>query len=159
VTAGGSSIPEVQTLLRVLAAGRKRAAEIGTGFGEGAAAIAEGLAPDGWLVTVDLDLERARIAEERLAGCENVTVFRGGWETIADLAPFDFVFVDAHPAKTDPFVLDLVEPGALLVIDDLTPGRPGPDEVRDFWLRNDKLAAVEIMTTPGTAAIVATRLP
>ena len=40
MTDGGSSIPEVQQLLRVLAADR-RVAEIGTAFGEGAAMMAE----------------------------------------------------------------------------------------------------------------------
>ena len=39
MTGGGSSLPEVQRLLAVLAAG-KRCAETGTAFGEGAAAIA-----------------------------------------------------------------------------------------------------------------------
>jgi len=55
VTAGGSSIPEVHALLTVLAAGRRRAAELGAAFGEGAAAIASGLAAGGTLVTVEHD--------------------------------------------------------------------------------------------------------
>jgi predicted O-methyltransferase YrrM len=63
VTDGGSSIPAVQALLRVLAAGR-RVAEIGTAFGEGAAAIAETARE---LVTVELDPARAAVARERLA--------------------------------------------------------------------------------------------
>ena len=41
MTAGGSSLPQVQALLRVLAGGRRRAAEIGTAFGEGAGAGAD----------------------------------------------------------------------------------------------------------------------
>ena len=40
---------------------------------------------------------------------------------------------------------------------ELTPGRPGPDRVREFWLNHPQIAALEIMTTPGTAAIVGTR--
>ena len=40
MTAGGTSIPEVQALLRALAAGRD-VAELGSAFGEGAAAMAE----------------------------------------------------------------------------------------------------------------------
>jgi predicted O-methyltransferase YrrM len=39
MTGGGSSLPEMQRLLSVLAAG-KRCAEVGTAFGEGAAAMA-----------------------------------------------------------------------------------------------------------------------
>jgi predicted O-methyltransferase YrrM len=159
VTGGGSSIPEVQALLRVLAGGRLRAAELGAAFGEGATAIASGLAPDGTLVTVEQDPERARIAQEALAGHDNVRVLEGAWyEVLAEFAPFDFLFVDVHEAKTDPRVLDLAEPGALFVLDDLTPGRPGPDPVREFWLANPRLAATEILTTPVTAAIVAAKL-
>jgi predicted O-methyltransferase YrrM len=156
MTAGGSSIPEVQALLRVLASGRLRAAELGTAFGEGAAAIAESLAPGGTLVTVEQDEERARSAQRALARLDNVVVVVGDWhDALAPHAPFDFLFVDAAGAKADPSVLELAAPGALFVLDDLTPGRPGPDEVRDFWLRNDRLTAVEVMTTPVTAAIVA----
>jgi predicted O-methyltransferase YrrM len=61
VTGGGSSLPEVQALLRALATGR-HVAEIGTAFGEGAAAMAEA-APS--VVTVERDPERARVARER----------------------------------------------------------------------------------------------
>lgn len=157
MTAGGSSIPEVQALLRTLAGGRLRAAEIGTAFGDGAAAIADGLAPGGRLVTVESDPERLGIAREALAGRDNVLVAGGEWHhELAPHAPFDFLFVDGGGAKTDPRVLDLAEPGALFVLDDLTPGLRPPDQVRDFWLGNDRLVAVEILTTPSTAAIVAT---
>ena len=68
MTAGGSSLPEVQRLLAVLAAGR-RCAETGTAFGEGAAAIASTAAS---LVTVESDHVRAEIARARLDGLPNV---------------------------------------------------------------------------------------
>ena len=98
MTLGGSSIPEVQALLRVLAAGRLRAAE------------------------------RAKLAREALAQYENVLVVEGEWhDALAPDGPFDFLFVDVREAKTDPRILDLGAPGALFVIDDLTPGYPGPD--------------------------------
>ena len=58
VTDGGSSLPAVQALLRVLAAGH-RVAEIGTAFGEGAAAMAETARE---LVTVEIDPERVAAA-------------------------------------------------------------------------------------------------
>lgn len=160
MTAGGSSIPEVHALLRVLAAGRRRAAELGAAFGEGATAIASGLAEGGTLVTVEHDPERARLARDALSAHGNVLVVEGDWhDALAPHGPFDFLFVDVREAKTDPRVLDLAEPGALFVIDDLTPGYPGPDGVREFWLAHPSLTATEIMTTPTTAAIVAARLP
>ena len=44
--------------------------------------------------------------------------------------------------------------------DDLTPGRPvDGDSEREFLLRDPRLAGVELLTTPSTAAIVAVRLP
>ena len=159
MTAGGSSIPEVQRLLAVLAAG-KRCAELGTAFGEGAAAIASTAAS---LVTTELDPERASVARERLVGFANVELLEGDWrETLPPRAPFELVFLDAGGWKDDPFAkgqlaLDLLEPGGLLVKDDMTPGFPGPDPVREWLFGHSDLIAVELLTTPKTAAIVAAK--
>jgi hypothetical protein len=46
----------------------------------------------------------------------------------------------------------------MLVIDDLTPGRREHDPAREFLLRHPSLAAAEILTTPRSAAIVASVL-
>jgi len=158
VTDGGSSIPAVQGLLRVLAAGR-RVAEVGAAFGEGAAAMAETARE---LVTVEIDAERAEVARERLAGFGNARLLVGDWrELLPPLAPFELVFADGGLREPDAWeaLIELVAPGGLLVKDDLTPGRPvDGDPVRAFLLRDPRLAAVEILTTPETAAIVATRL-
>jgi predicted O-methyltransferase YrrM len=154
VTRGGSSIPEVQRLLAVLAAGR-RCAEIGTAFGEGAAAIASTAAS---LVTVELDEARAAQARERLAPFQNVELLLGDWkDALRKRRPFELLFVDGGDAKTDPLLPSLVAPGGLLVKDDMTPGRAGPDPVREFWFGHPELVAVEILTTPHTAALVAAR--
>jgi predicted O-methyltransferase YrrM len=154
VTAGGSSLPEVQRLLSVLAAGR-RCAETGTAFGEGAAAIAATAAS---LVTVEQDPERAEIARGRLAGLENVELFVGDWRDVLPArAPFDFLFFDAGRFDEAPDAVALVEPGGLLLKDDLTPDWPGPDPVRELLFGHPELVAVEILTTPNTAAVVAAR--
>ena len=158
MTDGGSSIPAVQALLRVLASGR-RVVELGTAFGEGAAAMAETARE---LVTVEIDSERAAVASQRLAGFANVELLVGDWrELLLSHAPFELVFADggSRDAAAWEAVLALVAPGGLLVKDDLTPGRPVEgDPVREFLLRDPRLAAVEILTTSETAAIVATRL-
>jgi predicted O-methyltransferase YrrM len=154
LTGGGSSIPEVQRLLRVLAAGR-RCAETGTAFGEGAAAIAS-VAES--LVTVERDAERAAIAANRLATFGNVELLVGDWrEHLPGRAPFDFLFFDAGKFDEAADAIELVAPGGLLLKDDLTPGRPGPDPVRELLFDHPELIAVEVLTTPQTAAIVATR--
>jgi predicted O-methyltransferase YrrM len=156
VTGGGSSIPEVQRLVAVLSAGR-RVAEIGTAFGEGALAMAQTARE---LITVEPDLERVEQARQRLACCENVQVLVGDWgKVLPPLAPFELVFADGGSPYLWEAIVGLVEPGGLIVKDDLTPGRPVEgDPVREFLLRDPRLAAVEVLTTPSTAAIVATRL-
>ena len=56
-------------------------------------------------------------------------------------------------------VLALVEPGGLIVKDDLTPGRAiDGDDMREFLLRDPRLAAAEILVTAEMAVIVAARL-
>jgi hypothetical protein len=56
-------------------------------------------------------------------------------------------------------ILALAEPGGLLVKDDMTPGRPiEGDEIREFLLRDPRLAATEFLVAPETAVIVAAKL-
>jgi predicted O-methyltransferase YrrM len=154
VTGGGSSLPEVQRLLAVLAAGR-RCAETGTAFGEGAAAIASTAAS---LVTVESDPERAALARDRLRDLPNVELLVGDWrDVLPERAPFDFLFFDAGKLDEAPEVVDLLPPGGLLLKDDLTPGRPGPDPVRELLFGHPRLVAVEILTSPERAAVLAVR--
>jgi len=144
----------VQRLLAVLAAGR-RCAETGTAFGEGAAAIAFTSAS---LVTVESDRERADIARAKLAGLSNVELLVGDWrQLLPPHAPFDFLFFDAGHIDETPEVVDLLSPGGLLLKDDLTPNRPGPDPVRALLFEQHDLVAAEIITTPTTAAIIAAK--
>src|SRR5205823_5483987 len=121
VTDGGSSVSEVRSLLRVLAAGR-RCAEIGTAFGEGAAAMAETARS---VVTVEIDADRAALAAGRLAPVAGVELLVGDWvELLPARAPFELVFLDGGRPHDFDAVADLLEPGGLLVKDDLTPGMP-----------------------------------
>lgn len=156
MTAGGSSIPAVQALLRVLAAGRD-AAELGTAFGEGAAAMAETACS---VVTVERDPERAAAARERLAGLANVEALEGdAYGLLRGRGPFGLVFADGGGYDWEA-ILALTAPGGLVVKDDLTPGRPvDGDPVREFLLRDPRLAAAEILVGSEFAAIVAVRLP
>ena len=156
MTAGGSSIDAVQALLRVLAAGRD-VAELGTAFGEGAAALAETART---VVTVERDPERAALARARLAGCPNVELHEGdAYAVLRGRGPFGLVFADGGVYDWEQ-ILDLLEPGGLIVKDDLTPGRPAEgDPVRSFLLRDPRVVGVEILTTPQSAAIVAVKRP
>jgi predicted O-methyltransferase YrrM len=154
VTDGGSSIPAVRALLRALAAGRD-VAELGTAFGEGAAAMA-GTARS--VVTVELDPDRAAAARKRLAGLPNVEALEGdAYELLRGRGPFGLVFADGGAYHWEA-ILALLAPGGILVKDDLMPGRPvDGDPIRAFLLGDPRLCAAEILTTPTTAAIVAVR--
>ena len=155
MTAGGSSLAEVQRLLAVLAAGRN-CAEVGTAFGEGAAAIASTAAS---LVTVERDAARAAIAGDRLRGLDNVELLVGDWrDALPQRGPFDLLFFDGGRFDESPDAIELVRPGGLIVKDDLTPGRPiDGDPVRELLFGDPRLLAVELLTTSATAAIVAVR--
>ena len=154
MTDGGSSIPEVRALLRVLATGRD-VLEIGAAFGEAAAAMAQTARS---VVTIELDPERAALARTRLAGLANVELLEGdAWELIRGRGPFGLVFADARGYDWDA-ILDLVEPGGLIVKDDLTPGRPvDGDPVRERLLRDPRLAAGELAVAPSMSVIVAAK--
>lgn len=159
MTGGGSSIREVQRLLTVLATGR-RVAEAGTAFGEGAAAMATTARS---VVTVEIDAERAALAAERLAPFSNVELLVGDWrELLPPRGPFELLFLDGGGFKHAPdelgdLVVGLLEPGGLLVLDDLTPGWPGFDPVREWASSRPGVESVEVLTTPTTSALLAAR--
>ena len=159
-----SCLPEVGRLLHVLAGsrGRERVAEIGTGTAVGAAWIVSALPPQTPFFTTEIDPERAAAARALFAGDANVHVLEGDWrELLPPEAPFDLLFYDAtqqlRPREDGELVAGLLAPGGIAVLDDLTPGFAGPDPVREFWLGRPDLAATEVLTTPGTAAILAVR--
>jgi predicted O-methyltransferase YrrM len=160
LTDGATAIPEVQALLRALAAGRD-VAELGAAFGETAAVMAETARS---VVTVERDSERVAIARERLAGLAKVELLEGdAFEQLHGRGPFGLVFVDGglRPVTQEKWeaILALAEPGGILVKDDMSPGRPVEgDEVREFLLRDPRLAAAEILATPEMAVIVAAKL-
>jgi predicted O-methyltransferase YrrM len=160
MTAGGSSIPEVQRLLTVLAAGR-RVAEAGTAFGEGAAAMARTARA---VVTAEIDPDRAAIAARTLAALVNVELLAGDWrDVLPPRGPYGLLFLDGGGFKHAPeplgdLVVSLLEPGAFLVMDDMTPDWPGFDPVRAWVAERRELEAVEVRTTPTTSALVAVRV-
>jgi predicted O-methyltransferase YrrM len=155
MTGGGSSLPEVRALLRVLAAGRD-VVELGTAFGEGAAAMSETARS---VVTVERDHERAAIAHARLAGLATSSCSRVTPTSSCAAAARSGSCSPTAAATTGRAILELVAPGGLIVKDDLTPGRPvAGDAVREFLFGDPRLAAVEISVTPASAAIVAVKL-
>jgi predicted O-methyltransferase YrrM len=144
--------------------GRLRVGEIGTGAGVGAAWIVSALPPEVPFVTVELDSERATASASLFAEDAQVRVLVGDWrEVLPPEAPFDLLFYDGggkqRPDLDGDDVVGLLAPRGLVVLDDLTPGRPRErDPVREFWLGHVELAAVELTLSSSVAAIVAVRV-
>jgi predicted O-methyltransferase YrrM len=159
-------LPETGRLLRVLAAGRRRIGETGTACGVGAAWLASGMAGDALLVTVERD-ERLAAAAAAVLG-DRAKVVTGDWTEIRPHGPFDLLFCDGGPEKGDPApILELVVPGGLVVLDDLTPEElwgdelraalPAGDPVRLAWSRCDDATATELLVSPADAVLVVSR--
>jgi len=171
-----SSIPEVGRLLAAFAAAqpRGRLAEIGTGTGVGAAWIVSAMGPEASFVTAEADDNRAAACARLFSGTPNVRVLHGDWhEVLPREAPFDLLFFDGGGWKRSPpaqmraeseRALELVAPGGVVAMDNLTPehlwptnGPVWPDALREFWLGHDALVATEVLTTPNDSAIVAVK--
>jgi predicted O-methyltransferase YrrM len=116
------------------------------------------------VVTVERDPERAAIAADRLARFSNVELRVGEWEELLPpRGPYGLLFHDAGNFKRAPdeygdLVVSLLEPGGFLVLDDLTPERPGPDPIREWVFGHPGLRATEILTTTKTSTLVSARL-
>jgi len=172
-----SCLPEVGQFLGVLASHVQHGmvGEIGTGAGIGAAWMLSHLAPTTRFVTVEANAERASAVQKLFRDLPNTQVIHGDWREVLTYGPFDLLFLDAGPAKAPSsslegkaaveMILSALRIGGMVVMDDLTPeeywpqewhGRPDP--VREFWLNDARLNAVEVLTTPRTMVILATRM-
>lgn len=162
-----SCAPEMGQLLRTLAATIVNGVigELGAGYGVGTAWLASGLRADARLVTVELEPEPASAVRALLADEPGATVEQGDWRLALRHAPFALLFADAAPAKAAPEeLLAALAPGGVLLLDDLTPIAHWPlawrgrrDPLRDFWLNEPRVVATELLLTPTTAALLATR--
>jgi predicted O-methyltransferase YrrM len=164
-----SSEPEAGRLLAALVAHlpHGRVGEAGTGFGVGTAWMCEALAPTAGLVTVELEASQAEGVRALLGERPNVTILSGDWRRLAEHAPFDLLFIDVRPPKWEDAsdAVELLAPGGMAVLDDMTPlhlqdpeMRAQVDPVRRFWLRNPQLRSVEVQVTELMSVILAVRV-
>jgi predicted O-methyltransferase YrrM len=158
---------ETGRLLAALAATREGTlAEFGTGCGVGTAWLRSGVRDDARIVTAELDPELAQAAAEIFEDDPQVEVVAADWSTLLDKGPFSLLFLDSgKPSAVGPdSVLDLVEQGGIVVLDDFTPCEHWPptyagrvDTLREEWLSDDRFAAVEVMIASDASAVIATR--
>jgi predicted O-methyltransferase YrrM len=120
---------EVGALLRVLttAVAATRILEIGTAIGYSGIWLAGALPPNGLLLTVEVDPERAQLARQNFARAglaDRASVMVGDAERmLAKVAgPFDVIFQDGDKHQYGPMLDRLIErlrPGGLLITDNV----------------------------------------
>ncbi|MGL4612170.1 MAG: O-methyltransferase [Trueperaceae bacterium] len=159
-----SCLPEVGQLLRLLVASAKpgKIAELGTGCGVSSAWIVSGLQPEHHLLSVDNNALLHEAVTQLFVGETRATFLLGDWHSVLGQGPFQFIFIDIAEAKDDSFntVIDAVVSGGFILLDDFTPlhlREEKTDARREQWLNDPRLVAVELLTTPTSSVILATK--
>ena len=158
---------ETGRLLATLAATRGGTlAEVGTGCGVGTAWLRSGVRNGAHIVTAELDARLATAAAEIFVDDPQVEVLEADWSTLHQRGPYSLIFLDSgdpESVRVDA-VVDLLEPGGIVVLDDFAPCEMWPpisygrvDTLREEWLTDERFTAVEVMIAPDASALIATR--
>jgi len=145
----------IELLVRLI--GARDALEVGTFTGYSAICIARGLAEGGRLTCLELEAERAEIAQRNLeaAGVADRVEIRVGpaaesLEAMAATPAFDFAFIDADKTGYPEYyelVLARMRPGGLILLDNmLQQGRvvtQETDNARTLHALNERIHADE----------------
>ena len=118
------------------------------------------------ILSAELDAKLAGSAQEIFADDDQVDVLAADWSTLHDMGPFSLLFLDSGTpsAVGVDSIVDLIEPGGIVVLDDFTPCESWPpifmgrvDTLRESWLTDERFTAVEVMIAPDASAIIATK--
>ncbi len=161
---------ETGRLLAALAASRTGTlAEFGTGCGVGTAWLRSGIRADAHILTAELEPRLADAAATIFTDDDRVEVLAADWSTLRDKGPFSLLFLDAREpvgsrdsgADT---IIDLVEPGGVVVLDDFIPCGSWPpvfdgrvDVLREHWLTDERFTTAEVMVAPDASVLIATK--
>mgnify|MGYP006186711687 CR=1 FL=1 len=158
---------ETGRLLATLAATRTGTlAEFGTGCGVGTAWLRSGVRADARILTAELDPTLAEAAAEIFEDDPQVEVVAADWSTLRDRGPFSLLFLDAKEPKNSgaDTVVDLIEPGGVVVLDDFTPCASWPpvfegrvDVLREQWLTDERFTTVEVMVASDASVLIAAK--
>jgi predicted O-methyltransferase YrrM len=158
---------ETGRLLAMLAATRDGTmAEFGTGCGVGTAWLRSGVRNGARIITAELDDSLAGAAAQIFVDDAKVEVLSADWNVLRDHGPFSLLFLDSgSPSEVGvDAVVDLVEPGGIVVLDDFAPCESWPpitygrvDTLREQWLTDERFTAVEVMVATDASAVIATR--
>ena len=157
-------------LLHLLAqmAGARRILEIGTLGGYSTIWLARALPDDGALVTLEVDHMHARVAQANLdrAGLSDRAEIRVGpaldsLAAMTDVAPFDFVFIDADKQSNVDYVAEAIRlgrSGTTIIVDNVVreggvldpasndPGILGTRALFDFLQSHPRIDATAVQT-------------
>jgi len=158
---------ETGRLLATLAATRGGTlAEFGTGTGVGTAWLRSGVRGDAKIITAELNPKLAGAAAEIFVDDPQVEVLTADWSTLTDKGPFSLLYLDSgdpSAVRVDA-VVDLVDKGGIVVLDDFTPCEMWPpifqgrvDTLREEWLTDDRFTTVEVMVARDASTLIATR--
>jgi predicted O-methyltransferase YrrM len=163
---------ETGRLLAALAATRSGTlAEFGTGCGVGTAWLRSGIRDDARILTAELEPRLADAAATIFVDDDRVEVLAADWSTLRDKGPFSLLFLDAREpldsrdsgTRADT-VVDLVEPGGVVVLDDFIPCVSWPpvfegrvDVLREQWLTDERFTTAEVMVAPDASVLIATK--
>ena len=158
---------ETGRLLATLAATRGGTmAEFGTGCGVGTAWLRSGIRNGARILTAELNEQLADAAATIFTDDPKVEVLAADWNVLRDHGPFSLLFLDSGAPEEVGVdsIVDLLEPGGIVVLDDFTPCESWPpitygrvDTLREQWLTDERFTAVELMVAPDASAVVATR--
>jgi predicted O-methyltransferase YrrM len=158
---------ETGRLLATLAASRAGTlAEFGTGCGVGTAWLRSGVRRDARILTAELDANLAEAAAEIFTGDTQVEVIAADWSMLQDRGPFSLLFLDAREPKESgaDAIVELVEPGGIVVLDDFTPCASWPpvyegrvDVLREQWLTDERFTTAEVMVAQDASVLVASK--
>jgi predicted O-methyltransferase YrrM len=158
---------ETGRLLAALAATRTGTlAEFGTGTGVGTAWLRSGIRDDARILTAELEPRLADAAATIFVDDDRVEVLAADWSTLRDKGPFSLLFLDARGPKGSgaDTIIDLVEPGGVVVLDDFTPCGSWPpvfegrvDVLREQWLTDERFTTAEVMVASDASVLIATK--
>jgi predicted O-methyltransferase YrrM len=158
---------ETGRLLATLAATRSGTlAEFGTGCGVGTAWLRSGVRDDARILTAELDPKLAEAAAEIFEDDQQVEVKAADWSTLREQGPFSLLFLDAREPKDSgaDTIIDLVESGGVVVLDDFTPCESWPpifagrvDMLREQWLTDERFTTAEVMVASDASVLIATK--
>lgn len=161
-----ASRTETGRLLAALAATRSGSiAECGTGCGVGAAWLRSGAGKNTRVITAELEPELAHGVMDMFAD-DDIDVMHADFRSLAEHGPFSLLFLDAGSAvgSAREDLVDMVEPGGMVVIDDFVPCPSWPplvggrvDAVRMDWLSDERFTSVDVMVADDTSVIIAVR--